>query len=75
MELSQTTVKRIRELIVFAALVVVFLWKYEAVMKLLFVSMRMIQRTRKLLKNARHYTSSSMIGSITQMVLSDIMNK
>lgn len=33
MELSQTTVKRIRELIVFAALVVVFLWKYEAVME------------------------------------------
>lgn len=32
MELSQTTVKRIRELIVFAALVVVILWKYEAVM-------------------------------------------
>lgn len=31
MELSQTTVKRIRELIVFAALVVVILWKYEAV--------------------------------------------
>ena len=33
MELSQTTVKRIRELIVFAALVVVILWKYEAVME------------------------------------------
>ena len=30
--MSQTTVKRIRELIVFAALVVVILWKYEAVM-------------------------------------------
>lgn len=32
MELSQATFKRIKELIVFAALVVVVLWKYEAVM-------------------------------------------
>lgn len=35
MELSQETVKRIRELIVFAALVVVVLWKYEVVIKVL----------------------------------------
>lgn len=35
MELSQATVKRIRELIVFAALVVVALWKYEVVWKIL----------------------------------------
>lgn len=32
MELSQATVKRIKELIVFAALVLVVLWKYEVVM-------------------------------------------
>ena len=31
MELSQATFKRIKELIVFAALVVVVFWKYEAV--------------------------------------------
>lgn len=33
MELNQTTVKRIKELIVFAALVVVALWKYEVVLE------------------------------------------
>lgn len=35
MELNQTTVKRIKELIVFAALLVIALWKYEVVMNVI----------------------------------------